>query len=83
MELIDHYEPTDRGFYAGTVGYFDRDGGMDQAIAIRTIVFRNGRYSYQAGAGIVADSVPSSELAEVLAKGAILRSALDIARDGL
>ena len=68
---------------AGTVGYFDRDGGMDQAIAIRTIVFRDGRYSYQAGAGIVADSVPSSELAEVLAKGAILRSALDIARDGL
>jgi anthranilate synthase component 1 len=83
MELIDAYEPTDRGFYAGTVGYFDRDGGMDQAIAIRTIVFGRGGYSYQAGAGIVADSVPSSELAEVLAKGAILRNALEIAREGL
>jgi anthranilate synthase component 1 len=83
MELIDAYEPTDRGFYAGTVGYFDRDGGMDQAIAIRTIVFDRGRYSYQAGAGIVADSVPANELAEVLAKGAILRNALEIAREGL
>jgi anthranilate synthase component 1 len=83
MELIDDYEPTDRGFYAGTVGYFDRDGGMDQAIAIRTIVFGQGGYSYQAGAGIVADSVPERELAEVLSKGAILRSALEIAREGL
>jgi anthranilate synthase component 1 len=83
MELIDGYEPTDRGFYAGTVGYFDRDGGMDQAIAIRTIVFDRGGYSYQAGAGIVADSLPERELAEVLSKGAILRNALEIAREGL
>ena len=83
MELIDGYEPTDRGFYADTVGYFDRDGGMDQAIAIRTIVFDRGGYSYQAGAGIVADSVPERELAEVLSKGAILRNALEIAREGL
>ena len=83
MELIDAYEPADRGFYAGTVGYFDRDGGMDQAIAIRTIVFNKGRYSYQAGAGIVADSVPEKEYREVLAKSAILRRALEIAGEGL
>ncbi len=83
MELIEEYEPTRRGFYAGTIGYFDVDGGMDQAIAIRTLVFGDGRYSFQAGAGIVADSTPENELAEVLAKSAILRQALEIARDGL
>jgi anthranilate synthase component 1 len=83
MELIDTYEPQRRGFYAGTVGYFDRSGGMDQAIAIRTLVFQGDRYSYQAGAGIVADSVPENEHAEVMAKGAILRKALEIAEGGL
>jgi anthranilate synthase component 1 len=83
MELIDRYEPTRRGFYAGTVGYFDRAGGMDQAIAIRTLVFDCGRYSLQAGAGIVADSTPENEYAEVMAKSAVLRRALEIAREGL
>jgi anthranilate synthase component 1 len=83
MELIDRYEPTRRGFYAGTVGYFDRCGGMDQAIAIRTLVFDDGRYSLQAGAGIVADSTPENEYAEVMAKSAVLRRALEIAREGL
>ncbi len=83
MELIDRYEPTRRGFYAGTVGYFDRAGGMDQAIAIRTLVFDRGRYSLQAGAGIVADSTPENEYAEVMAKSAVLRRALEIAREGL
>lgn len=83
MELIDTYEPLRRGFYAGTVGYFDRGGGMDQAIAIRTLVFQGDRYSYQAGAGIVADSTPENEHAEVMAKSAILRRALEIAREGL
>ena len=56
---------------------------MDQAIAIRTLVFANGGYSYQAGAGIVADSVPENEYQEVLAKSAILKRALAIAREGL
>ncbi len=83
MELIEEYEPIRRGFYAGTIGYFDVDGGMDQAIAIRTLVFGEGRYRFQAGAGIVADSTPENEYAEVLAKSAILRQALEIARDGL
>jgi anthranilate synthase component 1 len=83
MELIDTYEPQRRGFYAGTVGYFDRSGGMDQAIAIRTLVFQGDRYSYQAGAGIVADSTPENEHDEVMAKSAILRKALEIAEGGL
>jgi len=83
MELIDHFEPVRRGVYAGTVGYFANNGDMDQAIAIRTLVFKGNRYSYQAGAGIVADSVPESEYNEVLAKSEILRRALAMAEQGL
>ncbi len=83
MELIDAIEPVRRGLYAGTVGYFGNNGDMDQAITIRTLVFRDGTYSYQAGAGIVADSVPQAEYEEVLAKSAILRRALAMAEDGL
>ncbi len=83
MELIDELEPVRRGVYAGTVGYFGHSGDMDQAIAIRTMVFGDGIYSYQAGAGIVADSEPEAEYQEVLAKSAILRRALEIAEEGL
>ena len=83
MELIADLEQQSRSAYAGTVGYFDNNGNMDQAIAIRTIVFRNGRYSFQAGAGIVADSQPQAEYAEVNAKSAVLRRALEMAREGL
>lgn len=83
MQLIEELETRRRGLYAGTVGYFGHDGGMDQAIAIRTLVFHKGRYSYQAGAGIVADSVADNEYREVLAKSAILRKALALAEAGL
>lgn len=83
MEIIDELEPSARGLYAGTVGYFGHGGGMDQAITIRTLVFQQGRYIYQAGAGIVADSVPATEHAEVLAKSAALESALSLAEEGL
>ena len=83
MELIDELEPVRRGVYAGTVGYFGKNGDMDHAIAIRTLVFGDGQYSYQAGAGIVADSVAENEYQEVLAKSAILRHALAIAEEGL
>jgi anthranilate synthase component 1 len=83
MQLIDELEPVRRGVYAGTVGYFGNSGDMDHAIAIRTLVFNEGEYSYQAGAGIVADSMPLNEYKEVLAKSAILRRALAIAEQGL
>ena len=83
MELIDELEPVRRSVYGGTVGYFGHNGDMDQAIAIRTLVFGSGVYSYQAGAGIVADSVPEAEYQEVLAKSAILRRALAMAEEGL
>jgi len=81
MQLIDELEPVDRGVYSGTVGYFDKRGGMDQALAIRTLMFRDGRVAWQAGAGIVAGSVPERELAEIRAKAAALEAALTLARE--
>ena len=83
MEIIEEMEPTGRGLYGGTAGYFGKAGDMDQAITIRTLVFNGDEYSLQAGAGIVADSVPDKEFREVLAKSAILRRALEIAGEGL
>ncbi len=83
MELIDEIEPVSRGVYAGTVGYFGNSGSMDQAIAIRTLVFQNGGYAYQAGAGIVADSSPAAEYEEILAKSAALEASLVLAEEGL
>jgi anthranilate synthase component 1 len=83
MEIIDELEPVSRGLYGGTVGYFGARGDMDHAITIRTLVFEGDTYSYQAGAGIVADSVPAAEYAEVLAKSAALRRALELAGEGL
>jgi anthranilate synthase component 1 len=83
MELIDELEPVGRGLYAGSVGYFDHRGNMDQAIAIRTLVLADGGYTYQAGAGIVADSQPEKELEEIRAKSAALEAALALAEEGL
>jgi anthranilate synthase component 1 len=83
MELVDELEPETRSLYAGTVGYFANNGDMDQAITIRTLVFQDDYYSYQAGAGIVADSDPDYEYDEVLAKSEILRRALAMAEEGL
>lgn len=83
MEIIEEMEQVGRGLYAGTAGYFGLSGDMDQAITIRTLVFSGDEYSFQAGAGIVADSVPAKEYQEVLAKSAILRRALEMAGEGL
>lgn len=89
MEIIDELEPVRRGFYGGTVGYFGKGGPdpqsitMDHAITIRTMVFRGDTYSFQAGAGIVADSVAASEYQEVLAKSESARRALALAQEGL
>ena len=83
MEILSELEGSARGPYAGAVGYFGVDGNMDQAIAIRTIVFHDGRYAFQAGAGVVADSVPEREHAEVLSKGRALARALELAGGNL
>ena len=83
IEIIDELEPVSRGLYSGSIGYFGHRGAMDQAITIRTMVFEDGRYDYQAGAGIVADSDPASEHHEVLSKAAALEAALELAKEGL
>jgi anthranilate synthase component I len=79
IEIIKKLEPTPRGVYAGAVGYFDYSGNMDTCIAIRTLVLENGEVKIQAGAGIVADSVPSSEFEETVNKAAALMRAVEIA----
>lgn len=83
MQLIDELEPVRRGLYGGAIGYFGAQGAMDQAITIRTLVFDGDEYSFQAGAGIVADSDPDAEYDEVRAKGAALVRALALAEEGL
>lgn len=83
IELIDDLEPVNRDLYSGSIGYFGRGGSMDQAITIRTLVFQEGRYSYQAGAGIVADSDPEREHDEVMSKAAALQAAFELAKEGL
>ncbi len=83
MQLIDELEPVGRGLYGGTVGYFGSGGDMDQAITIRTMVFSDGRYNYQAGAGIVAQSIAAREHDEILAKSAVLRRSMELAEGGL
>jgi anthranilate synthase component 1 len=81
MEIIDELEPVKRGVYAGAVGYISWSGNMDTAIAIRTAVIHQGRLYIQAGAGIVADSVPRNEWNETLNKGrAVFRAAAMAAR---
>ncbi len=69
MEIIEELEDVRRGFYGGAVGYINYHGEMDTCIAIRTALHKEGRYTYQAGAGIVADSVAESEYRECLNKG--------------
>ncbi len=83
LQLLEQLEPTRRGFYAGTVGYFGHGGSMDQAITIRTIVMEGSSYRFQAGAGIVADSDPDTEWEEVMSKSDVMRSAIEMAAEGL
>ena len=76
MEIIDELEPVRRGVYGGAVGYLSWAGNMDMAIAIRTGVIKDGQLHVQAGAGVVADSVPANEWQETLNKaGAVMRAA--------
>lgn len=79
MEIIDEMEQNKRGPYAGAVGYFDFSGNMDTCIAIRTMVATNDRIYIQAGAGIVADSIPENEYEETKNKARALVEALELA----
>jgi anthranilate synthase component 1 len=79
MQIIAQYEPTQRGFYAGALGYFGYDGNMDTCIMLRTALLKGGRIHIQAGAGIVADSVPASEYQETISKASALFKAVAMA----
>ncbi len=83
MEIIEELEPTRRGPYAGAVGYFGFSGNMDMCINIRTVVIK-GRQAYiQAGAGIVADSIPEHEYEETCNKARAMMKAIELAEQGL
>jgi len=83
MEIIDELEPSRREIYGGAVGYFSYSGNMDLAIAIRTLVVRDGRIHLQAGAGIVADSDPASEYHETVNKAMAVVKAIEAVEKGL
>jgi anthranilate synthase component 1 len=83
LEIIDELEGSRRGVYGGAVGYLGFNGDMDLAIAIRTGVIQNGTLYVQAGAGIVADSVPASEWQETVNKSKAVISAAELASRGL
>jgi anthranilate synthase component 1 len=83
MEIIRELEPQRRGVYAGSVLYMDYAENLDSCIAIRTIVLSDGKASVQAGAGIVADSVPEHEYAETVSKARGLFRAIELAESGL
>jgi anthranilate synthase component 1 len=83
MEIIDELEPVKRGIYAGAVGYLGFHGDMDLAIAIRTAVIKDGQLHVQAGAGIVADSDPTSEWMETQSKARAVLRAAELAEAGL
>jgi len=83
MQLINQVEPVKRGIYGGAIGYMGFNGGMDQAIAIRTGVIKDQRLYIQAGAGVVADSVPEMEWQETLNKGRALFAAVNMVLRGL
>ncbi|MBL9210553.1 MAG: anthranilate synthase component I [Opitutaceae bacterium] len=79
MQIIAHYEPSQRGFYAGALGYVGYDGNMDTCIMLRTALLKNGQIHIQAGAGVVADSVPASEYQETVSKASALFKAVAMA----
>lgn len=83
MQIIDELEPHRRGPYGGAVGYLDYTGNMDTCIALRTLVMQGKKAYIQAGAGIVADSVPASEYEETLNKARGLLKAIEVAEGQL
>ena len=83
MQIIEELEPVKRGPYAGAVGYFGYSGNMDTCITIRTLIIKDGVVYVQAGAGIVADSVPELEYAETVNKARAMMEAVEAAENGI
>jgi anthranilate synthase component I len=79
MQIIAENEPSQRGFYAGALGYFGYDGNMDTCIMLRTSLIKDGNIHIQAGAGVVADSIPASEYQETVNKASALFKAVAMA----
>jgi anthranilate synthase component 1 len=79
MQIIAQYEPSQRGIYAGALGYVGYDGNMDTCIMLRTALIKNGKIHIQSGAGVVADSVPASEYYETVSKASALLKAVAMA----
>ena len=79
MQIIAQKEPVQRGFYAGALGYFGYDGNLDSCITLRTSLIKDGQIHIQAGAGVVADSVPESEFLETINKASALFKAVSLA----
>ena len=79
MQIIAQYEPSTRGFYAGALGYVGYDGNMDTCIMLRTALLKGGQIYIQAGAGVVADSIPASEYQETVSKASALFKAVEMA----
>ena len=82
MEIIDELEPTRRGIYAGAILYLDFSGNLDSCIGLRTLVAKDGMAYVQAGAGLVADSVPIPRIPESVNKARAVIKALEIAHGG-
>ena len=81
MQIINETERSKRGFYAGAVAYFGFDGNLDSCITLRSVVLKDGRAYVQAGAGVVADSVPASEYEETVNKAMGMMRAIELARN--
>jgi anthranilate synthase component 1 len=79
MQIIAQYEPSQRGFYAGALGYVGYDGNMDTCIMLRTALLKDRQIHIQSGAGIVADSVPTAEYQETVSKASALFKAVAMA----
>ena len=83
MEIINELEPSRRGIYSGAIGYFDFTGDMNTCIAIRTMLIKDSKVSFQSGAGIVYDSDPLKEYEETENKARAINTAIDLAESGL
>ena len=83
MEIIDEFEPTRRGLYGGAVLYADFSGNLNSCIVIRTVMIKDSKAYLQAGAGIVADSVPALEFDESMNKARAMLRAFAMAEKGL
>ncbi|MGV3533879.1 MAG: chorismate-binding protein, partial [Chthoniobacteraceae bacterium] len=79
MQIINQFEKSKRGVYAGAVGYFGFDGNHDSCIALRTVVLKGGKAYVQAGAGVVADSTPEGEHHETVNKAMSMMAAIALA----